>query len=314
MSKVSLERAIIGMIAGVIVAMIVSLFILLIAPLVGGILSVQLAGGNRKRSAIIGATTAVIWGAVYSLLTPLTGFGGVFSFSLLVGIILSVILGAAGGLIAHRFFKNNESKAEIPLPLNNIFKNKIVLIVVIVTVIVVLAFVTLYYIGSQKIASLFFKPSQISNIIGGQWTTVLAPQQYGYTENGKYYSSGVTAAFEYNNITINVNAANYSNLTSANIFYTNETLLMGAFEQNLTKAYTNNGSSQGFNYSFYNGTYVPLCLLNCKSANAKEGISEIIAVEKTYVISINVYNYSMTLNQGIQLAGAELSVLNNKSS
>ncbi len=306
MSKVSLERAAAGVIAGLTAALIVSLIISLIAPLVAGILSVQIAGGNRKRSVMIGAITSLIWG-VYAA-TPFLS-GSLVSLGIF-GITLSLILGIIGGLIANRFFKNNEVKAETPLSFGSLFKNKIVKILTVVIIIAVIVLAILYYIGVQKLTALFFSPAQIDNVLEGSWTATATPHAYGYTYNGKYYNSGVTANFGYNNMLMVVEMTNYSNATSASLSYTNDTRLIGILGLNSTKTYEHNGTSQGLTYSFYNGTYEPFCVFNCNNYTTSDKISEVIALKNTYVVTMLVYNSSITQNQATQLAGTEFSVLN----
>ena len=68
--------------------------------------------------------------------------------------------------------------------------------------------------------------------------------------------------YKYRNASVNVPIDNYSNTISANLrsSFLDETKLVGAFDLNLTKTYSYNGTTQTFAYGFYNGTYMGICV------------------------------------------------------
>ena len=315
MSKISLQRAIVGIVGGTILAFIVALFISIAAPFIGGIFAVQIGGGNRKRSFALGASVGLLYGLYAAIV--LSGYSSIFgspivNFISISGLIISIIEGGIAGLAAYKFFKRNpEQMAETPLPsLQTMWQSRITKTVVVIAIAIIAILAVLLYLGSIRsyaIAKQFLSLKQIDQTLGGEWATVLQPKSYGYSENGQYYTSGLEAEYKYKNAVIILQLSNYSNTTSATSFYSNETELEGVSDPNLTRTYSYNGTAQAFTYSFYNGTYVPICFT--PDCGTVEKTSEIIAMEGLYVIVLVTSNYSMSLNQAKQLASGQFSIL-----
>lgn len=130
MSKISLQRAIIGVVGGIILALVVALFlsifhveITIVSAFMGGIFAVQIGGGDRKRSLALGALVGLFYG-LYVVVGSFifSGFLDMFGIStvpyIISGLGILILVGAIAGLIAYQVFKrNSEQLAETPLPL-----------------------------------------------------------------------------------------------------------------------------------------------------------------------------------------------------